>query len=314
MPSRTLIRASHNETLRRAVTGFRPLRALAGRFVAGTTMDDVVAVARTLAGSGLLVTLDLLGEDVHDPGQAATTAQAYLALLERIEAEGLSPVAEVSVKLSALGQGLAAGGVGGAGGAAIAAEFAARICAAAERAGTTLTLDMEDHRTVDATLATLADLRIDYPWVGAVLQSALLRTPADCRALATQGSRVRLVKGAYAEPATVAHPQKADVDQAYRQCLDILMNGPGYPMIATHDLQMIEAAKSAAAAAGRSPDSFEFQMLLGIRAAEQVRLAEAGYRVRVYVPYGRDCYPYFMRRLAERPANVAFLLRSLVTR
>lgn len=308
MPSRTLIRASHNLTLRRAVTGFGPFRSLAGRFVAGTTMDEAVALAYALADRGLLVTLDLLGEDVHDLGQAAATTQDYLALLGRIEAQGLSSVAEVSVKLSALGQGL------GDGSAPIATGHAARICAAAERAGTTLTLDMEDHRTVDSTLAALADLRVDYPWVGAVLQSALRRTPADCRGLATRGSRVRLVKGAYAEPVTVAHARKAEVDRAYGQCLDILMRGDGYPMIATHDVKLIEAAKVSATAAGRSPDSFEFQMLLGIRTAEQARLVAAGYRVRVYVPYGRDWYPYFMRRLAERPANVGFLLRSLATR
>jgi proline dehydrogenase len=214
----------------------------------------------------------------------------------------------VSLKLSAVGQALPRDGH------EIALENARAIAAAAEQAGTAVTLDMEDHTTVDSTLAILRELRADFPGTGAVLQSCLYRTEADCRDLAHAGSRVRLVKGAYAEPASVAHPAKADVDLAYVRCLKILMAGDGYPMVASHDPRMIELAGVLAERNGRVPGSYEYQMLHGIRTGEQRRLAAAGERVRVYVPYGADWYGYFMRRLAERPANVGFFLRSLVTR
>jgi proline dehydrogenase len=173
---------------------------------------------------------------------------------------------------------------------------------------------MEDHTTVDSTLEILGKLRADFPWTGAVLQSCLHRTEADCRDLASAGSRVRLVKGAYAEPASVAYPDKADVDLAYVRCLKILMAGEGYPMVASHDPRMIELAGVLAERNDRAPGSYEFQMLHGIRTGEQRRLAADGEHVRVYVPYGADWYGYFMRRLAERPANVAFFLRSIFTR
>jgi proline dehydrogenase len=171
---------------------------------------------------------------------------------------------------------------------------------------------MEDHRTVDSTLAVLAELRKEHPGTGAVLQAMLFRTEDDAKALAVTGSRVRLVKGAYNEPATVAHQKKKDVDTAYLRCLEILMAGPGYPMIGSHDPLLIERAL--AAQNSRAADSWEIQMLYGIRPAEQHRLAAAGTHVRAYVPYGVDWYAYFMRRLAERPANVRFFLRSLVTK
>jgi proline dehydrogenase len=173
---------------------------------------------------------------------------------------------------------------------------------------------MEDHTTVDSTLAILRELRLDFPDTGAVLQSCLRRTEADCRDLAGDGSRVRLVKGAYAEPDAVAYPDKADVDRAYVRCLKVLMAGDGYPMVASHDPRMIELAGVLAERHGRAPGSYEYQMLHGIRTGEQRRLAAAGERVRVYVPYGADWYGYFMRRLAERPANVGFFLRALFTR
>jgi proline dehydrogenase len=222
--------------------------------------------------------------------------------------EGLADAAEVSVKLSALGQALPDVGE------KLALENARAICEAAEAAGTSVTFDMEDHTTVDSNLRILAELRQDYPWVGAVLQSMLRRTPQDCRDLAHPGSRVRLVKGAYAEPAEVAHTRKPDVDAAYVQCAEILLSGGGYPMIASHDPRMIAAAASAARQAGRVPGEYEFQMLYGIRTDAQRELARAGERVRVYVPFGTDWYGYFMRRLAERPANVAFFLRALIGR
>jgi len=196
----------------------------------------------------------------------------------------------------------------------MALDHATAICAAATRVGTTVTLDMEDHTNVDSTLGILAALRREHPWVGAVLQSGLRRTEADAADLAGAGSRVRLVKGAYAEPASVAYTAKADVDEAYLRCLRILMAGQGYPMVATHDLRMVEAARALTVEYGRHADDHEYQMLYGIRTAEQDRIAASGERMRVYLPYGADWYGYFTRRLAERPANLAFFLRSLISR
>jgi proline dehydrogenase len=289
-----------------AVVGFPVTRSVVDRFVAGESIEAAVRAVRALRADGLYATLDHLGEDINDAAQATANRDAYVELLTVLRRNGLADHAEVSVKLSAMGQALPDVGE------KLALENARAICEAAEAAGTTVTLDMEDHTTVDSTLRVLDELRGDFPWVGAVLQSMLLRTPQDCRDLARPGSRVRLVKGAYAEPADVAHTHKPDVDAAYRHCTDILMTGGGYPMIASHDPRMIGAASRAARAAGRAPGEYEFQMLYGIRADEQRRLAREGERVRVYVPFGTDWYGYFMRRLAERPANVAFFLRALI--
>ena len=173
---------------------------------------------------------------------------------------------------------------------------------------------MEDHTTTDSTLEVLRDLRQDFPWVGAVLQAYLYRTEADCRDLAVEGSRVRLCKGAYNEPPSVAFASRQDVDRSYVRCLSVLLAGPGYPMVATHDPRLVAIAGALAARNRRTPADHEYQMLYGIRPDEQRRLAGEGETVRVYVPYGSEWYGYLMRRLAERPANVAFFLRSLLTR
>jgi proline dehydrogenase len=214
----------------------------------------------------------------------------------------------VSVKLSAIGQALPGNGE------KIALEHALTICHAARNAGTTVTLDMEDHTTTDSTLSVLAELRKDFPDTGAVLQSYLHRTESDCRDLAHAGSRVRLCKGAYKEPASVAYQDAEDVDLSYVRCLKVLMAGEGYPMIASHDPRIIDIARALASRQGREPDSYEFQMLYGIRPDEQRRLAAHGNQVRVYVPYGHEWYGYLMRRMAERPANLTFFLRSLVSK
>ena len=173
---------------------------------------------------------------------------------------------------------------------------------------------MEDHTRTDATLDGLRELRRDFPSVGAVLQAYLYRTEADCRDLAYAGSRVRLCKGAYKEPESVAYQAREDVDKAYVRCLKILMEGDGYPMVASHDPRLVEIAGALAAKAGRSPESFEYQMLYGIRPEEQRRIADRGDRMRVYIPYGDEWYGYLMRRMAEKPANVMFFLRGLATR
>ena len=305
---KALLAASRRPGLRRAVTGNPATRKVVNRFVAGETMEDALGAVRSLHADGIQVTLDHLGEDVTDRAEATRTRDAYLRLLDGLAPLGLGGAAEVSMKLSACGQAL------GVDGHDLALELVRPVVEAATAMGTTVTLDMEDHRTVDSTLAALADLRKEHPGTGAVLQAMLFRTEDDAKALAVTGSRVRLVKGAYNEPATVAHQKKKDVDAAYARCLEILMAGPGYPMVGSHDPAMIQRAHELAAQHSRAADSWEVQMLYGIRPEEQRRLAAAGTQVRAYVPYGSDWYAYFMRRLAERPANVGFFLRSLATR
>jgi proline dehydrogenase len=212
------------------------------------------------------------------------------------------------VKLSAVGQAL------GDDGARLALDNARRICQAATNAGTTVTLDMEDHTTTDSTLGILHELRQDFPDTGAVVQAYLRRTEADCRDLTRAGSRVRLCKGAYKEPESVAFSSRSEVDRSYVRCLRTLIAGDGYPMFATHDPRLITVAGTLLERSGRAKGSYEFQMLYGIRPHEQQRLAEQGETVRIYVPYGDEWYGYLMRRLAERPANVGFFLRALATK
>jgi proline dehydrogenase len=277
-------------------------------YVPGETTESAVAATQGLVDDGLRVTLDYLGEDTTDAAQAEATVAAYKELLADLATRGLAPHAEVSVKLSAIGQSLPDNGH------KVALENARDICRAARNAGTTVTLDMEDHTTTDSTLTILRELRKDFPETGAVLQAMLHRTEADCRALAYEGSRVRLCKGAYMEPEDVAFQDRLDVDKAYVRCLKVLLGGQGYPMIATHDPRMIQIASSLASRFGRRPGTYEFQMLYGIRPEEQKRLAAAGETMRVYIPYGTEWYGYLMRRLAEKPQNLAFFVRSLVSK
>ncbi len=277
-------------------------------YVPGETTADAVDATAQLVEDGLTVTLDYLGEDTLDVERAEATVAAYVDVLRALSARGLSRHAEVSVKLSAVGQALPDVGD------KVALENARTICRAARNAGTTVTLDMEDHTTTDRTLAVLRDLRKDFPETGAVLQAYLHRTEDDCRALSHEGSRVRLCKGAYNEPEDVAFQDRLDVDRSYVRCLKALLAGDGYPMIATHDPRMIDIATSLASRYGRAPGTYEFQMLYGIRPEEQKRLASDGETVRVYVPYGEEWYGYLMRRLAERPQNLTFFLRSLVSK
>ena len=277
-------------------------------YVPGETNESAADATAALAEDGLLVTLDFLGEDTLDAEQADATVAAYLDVLQQLSARGLTRMAEVSVKLSAIGQALPDQGH------KVALENARTICRAARNAGTTVTLDMEDHTTTDSTLAILRDLRKDFPETGAVLQAYLHRTEADCRALAYEGSRVRLCKGAYDEPVEVAFQDELDVDRSYVRCLKVLLAGQGYPMIATHDPRMITIAAALASRNGRAAGSYEFQMLYGIRPAEQRRLAADGETMRVYIPYGTEWYGYLMRRLAERPQNLTFFVRSLISK
>jgi len=280
---------------------------IVSRYVPGERTFDVVEATRDLVSDGRLVTIDFLGEDTLDQHQAEATVAAYVELLEALSAEGLARSAEVSVKLSAIGQALPEIGP------KLSLENARRICRAARNVGTTVTLDMEDHTTTDQTLATLRELRKDFPETGAVLQAYLHRTEEDCRALAYEGSRVRLCKGAYSEPESVAFQDRHEVDRSYVRCLKVLMAGQGYPMVATHDPRMIRIAGAFATRYDRAHGTYEYQMLYGIRGDEQKRLAGSGERMRVYVPFGQEWYGYLMRRLAERPSNLTFFLRSLVS-
>jgi proline dehydrogenase len=299
-----ILAASRNPTVKKVVAGAPVSRNMVKRFVAGESVEDAVRVARELTGDGLTVSLDHLGEDTVEIGHADATVKAYLVLLQRLGEAGLTSGgrSEVSVKLTAVGQAIDR---------RLALDNARRICDAARAAGTTVTLDMEDHTTTDATLDVLRELRMDYPDTGAVLQAYLRRTEADCRDLAHVGSRVRLCKGAYREPDSVAYQSAGEVDRSYVRCLKVLMAGAGYPMVATHDPRLIAIADRLAAQ--RERGTYEYQLLYGVRPMEQRRLAVAGETVRVYVPYGDEWYGYLMRRLAERPANLTFFLRALVT-
>ena len=300
-----ILAASRSHRVERLVETAPLTRDVVRRFVAGTGTDDALRATRELVGEGLSVTIDHLGEDTVTAEQANVIREEYLALLAALFGAALTPAAEVSLKLSALGQKFDE---------QMAYDNARAICAAATEAGTTVTLDMEDHTTTDSTLEILANLRKDFPTTGAVLQAYLRRTEADCRELATTGSRVRLCKGAYREPETVAFQSAVDVDKSYVRCMNILMSGAGYPMLATHDPRLIAIGEDRARWFDRSPDEFEFQLLYGVRPDEQRRLAGEGYTVRVYLPYGNDWYGYMMRRLAERPANLVFFARALTNR
>lgn len=303
-----LLLLARSSTVKRVVSAMPVSAGIVRSYVPGETSESAVGAVATLTEAGLRVTLDFLGEDTTDVERAEATVAAYLDVLQQLAARGLTRHAEVSVKLSAVGQFLPESGH------KVALENARAICRAARNAGTTVTLDMEDHTTTDSTLAILRELRKDFPETGAVLQAALHRTEADCRALAYEGSRVRLCKGAYLEPESVAFQDKADIDKAYVRCLKVLLAGEGYPMIATHDPRMVEIASSLASRYGRAAGTYEYQMLYGIRPEEQRRLAASGETVRVYVPYGTQWYGYLMRRLAERPQNLSFFVKSLISK
>ncbi|HET7533111.1 MAG TPA: proline dehydrogenase family protein [Nocardioidaceae bacterium] len=303
-----LLMLARSTRVKNLATAMPVSSTIVNRYVPGETTAAAVEATRALIEAGLHVTLDFLGEDTLDREQADHTVAAYLDLLAALSDQNLARNAEVSVKLSAIGQALPGDGE------KIALENARSICHAARNAGTTVTLDMEDHTTTDSTLGILHELRKDFPETGAVLQAYLHRTEADCRDLAYEGSRVRLCKGAYKEPESVAFQDRAEVDKSYVRCMKVLLSGQGYPMLATHDPRLVDIAGALATRYERMQGTYEFQMLYGIRPDEQQRLAQAGEKVRVYLPYGTEWYGYLMRRMAERPSNLALFLRSLVSK
>ena len=296
--------ASRQPVIKSAITRAPVTRDLVRRFVPGEDIESCVAAARDLCGRGLQSSLVHLGEDTRDMAAARAAVDAYRALISRIAEEGLNDVAEVSFKLSALGQALDE---------SMAFDYAAAVCEAARAASIDVTVDMEDHTTTDSTLRIVRRLRADYPETGCVIQASLHRSPEDCVTLAHPGSRLRLCKGAYQEPPNIAWQTRGEVRSAYLRCLSILAGGGAYPMVATHDPMLISAAQQILPAVSNG-SRHEFQMLYGIRPDEQRRLVNAGERVRVYVPYGTQWYGYLMRRMAERPANLALVVRALFSR
>ena len=303
-----LLLLSRLAAVQKAVVTLPGTSGMVARYVPGESTREAVDAAAELAGDQMLVTLDFLGEDTRDRAHAEAMVAAYLELLAELSRRGLATRGEVSVKLTAIGLALPDDGP------AVALDNARRIARAASNAGSLVTIDMEDHTWTDATLDIVAELRKDHPDTGMVLQAQLRRTEDDCRAFAHEGSRVRLCKGAYAEPESVAHADRHAVDLAYVRCLRILMEGAGHPMVATHDPRLVAIAQAMAAGLGRDRGSFEFQMLYGIRPEEQRRLVAQGETMRVYVPYGAQWYGYLMRRLAERPQNLALFLKSLTSK
>lgn len=279
--------------------GMRKPTSFARRFIAGENVDEAIAAARVIEAQGLLQTLDYLGESVATLAEADAASRDYLHVIDAIRQSGIGR--NLSLKLTQLGLTIDR---------ATAVDNMRRILDAAD--GFFVRIDMENSPYTDVTLQVFDTLwQQGYRHVGVVLQSDLMRTEADVRRMNAIGARVRLVKGAYKEPKTVAYQKKADVDAAFVREMQILLAEGTYPAIATHDPVMIGTTKRFAAESGIASDRFEFQMLYGIRRDLQQALVREGYRVRVYVPFGRQWFPYFMRRLGERPANVAFVVRGL---
>jgi proline dehydrogenase len=273
---------------------------LSTRFVAGETLEQALEVSRGLNREGITVTLDHLGESVNSLDEASAARDVYLHTLEAIHSGAIQ--GNVSLKLTQFGIDLSQD------------ECRAnvdRLAARAAEIGSFVRVDMESSEYTDRTLALVRDLHAKYGSVGTVIQSYLYRSKADIEDLCRRGIRVRLCKGAYLEPAGVAFPKKTDVDNNYVALMKLLLDRGTYPAIATHDEKMIEATRAYAAERNVARDAFEFQMLYGIRRDLQRKLIADGYRLRLYVPFGKAWYPYYMRRMAERPANVLFILRNL---
>lgn len=301
-----------------AITAFPLSRRMARRFVAGSTIEETIPVLQALNQQGMFATLDFLGESVATADEARRASDEYLRALRHIAEAGVR--ANVSLKLTQFGLDIDT---------SLCVDNVLRVVEQAQADGTFVRIDMEGTPHTDRTLAVVDTLRRSHPWVGIVLQAYLYRTEADLKRLVAAGTRIRLCKGAYQEPPDLAFPQKADVDRSYVHLAGLLLDAtahadspqaerdgriPPLAALATHDEAMIEAVKAQIEQRGLPKRSIEFQMLFGIRRDLQEALVQQGYPVRIYVPYGTHWYPYFMRRLAERPANVWFLLSNLARR
>lgn len=304
MLRRALVAASDSAALRWVATELPAARAVAMRFVAGETLDDALAAAHRLNAGGMSVSLDYLGEAVHDPTVAEAAAGIYRKTLERIAAAGVD--GSISVKLTQLGLDVSA---------ELTRHLVADICTRARELDNHVTIDMEGSAHTQATIDLVLALHArGHRNVGCAVQSYLHRTPDDIEKLLAADASVRLCKGAYAEPPEIAHQHRREVDAAYARLMARLLPSGTYPRIATHDHRLINRAKNLARRLQLTTDDFEFQMLYGVREPLQQALVADGWRLRVYVPFGAEWYPYFMRRIAERPANVAFFVRALAGR
>jgi proline dehydrogenase len=282
--------------------GMRQASSFARRFIAGETIAEAIEAARAVEARGMLISLDLLGESVSSLAEAEAATRGYLDVIDAVIASGIER--NISVKLTQLGLDVDK---------ASAVDNLRKILERAGPAQFFVRVDMENSLYTDVTLEIFETLwGHGYSQLGIVLQSALYRSEQDLARVNALGARIRLVKGAYKEPKAVAHPKKDDVDAAYARMMKILITDGHYPAIATHDPAMIALAQQWAKTHNVTPDRFEFQMLYGVRRDLQTTLVKAGYRVRVYIPFGREWFPYFMRRLGERPANVMFVIRGLL--
>lgn len=296
---------SRSAALKRLASKYGMARpeSFARRFIAGETVEEAIDASRALQARGMLLTLDYLGESVSTMEEAAAATREYVRLVEVLVASGIER--NISLKLTQLGVSVDR---------ATCVDNLRRILDPAQRHGFFVRIDMENSPYTDVTLEVFETMwQQQYRNVGVALQSGLYRTEQDVRRMNELGARVRLVKGAYKEPAAVAYQQKAEVDAAFRRLMRLLLDEGTYPAIATHDEAMIEATRRHAAERGIAPSRFEFQMLYGIRRDLQNALVASGYRMRIYVPFGREWFPYFMRRLGERPANVGFVIRGILS-
>ncbi len=298
-----LLFLSEQPHLRRWMETSPVAERLTRRFVAGKILERELEVCRRLNRDGILVTVDHLGEKVTSPDEAGASLEAYLAVLRRIAAEKLE--ASVSIKLTQFGLDLSE---------EVCRRNVGTLVAAARAVDGFVEMDMESREYVDRTLGIATEMHERFGRVRSVIQAYLYRSGEDTAALCRKGVPVRLCKGAYREPATAAFPRKSQVNENYKRLSEVLLDRGVYPALATHDPNMIEHARQFAERKGIPKSDFEFQMLYGIRRDLQARLVREGYRLRLYVPYGDAWYPYFMRRLAERPANLLFLARNLMRR
>jgi len=295
-----LIYLSQKQTPKKLLTGHSLGRRMAARFIAGEELEDALKVVRRLNGEGFMVTLDLLGESVQEAEEAEAACQAYVQLLERLAVEGLN--SHISVKLTQLGLAISEG---------LACRHLGVICECAARLNNFVRVDMEGSAFTEATLRVFRMVNAPRDVAGAVIQSYLYRSEKDVEELLKCGGRIRLVKGAYDEPREIAYQRKRDVDRSFSRLMAMMLSSGIYHAIATHDERIIAEAREYARRHHIPPEGYEFQLLYGIRRDLQRELLRQGQRVRLYVPYGHQWYSYFMRRLAERPANMLFLLRNL---
>ena len=303
MLKNTLIYMAQNESVRKFVMSNRATRGVSRRFVAGEELDEALEATRMLNQQGLHVSLDYLGENVSDEREAGITAQSYSETLDRIYDSGTD--ANISIKLTALGLDISR---------ELCDQHLKQLLEHAKSLPIFVRIDMEGSAYTERTMDITLRMHEQFEHVGTVIQSCLYRSKKDVEQLILQGVRVRLVKGAYKEPKAVAFQVKSDVDRNYIRLMTLLLQRGNYPALATHDEAIIDAACRYALNNGISPRSFEFQMLYGIRRDLQEKLVERGYNVRVYVPYGSQWYPYLMRRMAERPANLIFVASNAARR